>query len=190
MGIMNGTTNFILDAMISQGRDFDEVLKEAQALGYAEANPSADVDGIDAARKTAILAAIASGKLVDPKGIHTEGISKITLAHTKVCAALGLSIKLIGYAEVKDGKILTLVSPRAIFPANPLCHIDDVFNGILVNANMVGEVMFYGPGAGKLPTASAVVADIIDVIEEEATEDIYMMANVNPLEEEYRKTEG
>ena len=168
-GILNGTTNYILTSMRDKGADFAEALATAQKLGYAEANPSADVDGIDAARKTAILAAIASGKLVDPKGIHTEGISKITLAHTKVCAALGLSIKLIGYAEVKDGKILTLVSPRAIFPANPLCHIDDVFNGILVNANMVGEVMFYGPGAGKLPTASAVVADIIDVIENRDT---------------------
>lgn len=164
-GILNGTTNYILTSMRDSSADFGDALGYAQRLGYAEANPSADVDGIDAARKTAILAAIASGKLIDPKTIHTEGISKITLTDTKICAELGLSIKLIGYTEVKDGKILALVSPRAIFSANPLSHIDDVLNGVLVNANMVGEVMFYGPGAGKLPTASAVVADIIDIIE-------------------------
>ena len=164
-GILNGTTNYILTSMRDSGANFNDALSNAQRLGYAEANPSADVDGIDAARKTAILAAIASGKLIDPKTIHTEGISKITLTDTKICAELGLSIKLIGYTEVKDGKILALVSPRAIFSANPLSHIDDVLNGVLVNANMVGEVMFYGPGAGKLPTASAVVADIIDIIE-------------------------
>ena len=164
-GILNGTTNYILTSMRDFGASFEDALKTAQKLGYAEANPAADVDGIDAARKTAILAAIASGKLIDPKAMHTEGISGITLADTKVCAALGLSIKLIGYTEIKDGKVLALVSPRAIPSSNPLSHIDDVFNGVLVNANMVGEVMFYGPGAGKLPTASAVVADIIDVIE-------------------------
>ena len=164
-GILNGTTNYILTSMRDNGADFDDALSSAQRLGYAEANPSADVDGIDAARKTAILAAIASGKLIDPKTIHTEGISKITLSDTKICSALGLTIKLIGYTEINNGRILALVSPRAIPCANPLSHIDDVFNGVLVNANMVGEVMFYGPGAGKLPTASAVVADIIDIIE-------------------------
>lgn len=164
-GILNGTTNYILTSMRDSGADFSDALANAQRLGYAEANPAADVDGIDAARKTAILAAIASGKLVDPKAISTQGISKITLADTKICGKLGLSLKLIGYTEIRDGKVLALVSPRAIPSSNPLSHIDDVFNGILVNANMVGEVMFYGPGAGKLPTASAVVADIIDVIE-------------------------
>lgn len=164
-GILNGTTNYILTAMKDSGADFSDALVTAQKLGYAEADPTADVEGIDAARKTAILAALASGKLIDPKRIHTEGISSITLTDTNLCAALGLSIKLIGYAEVTDGKILALVSPRAIPLSNPLAHVDDVLNGVLVNANMVGTVMFYGPGAGKLPTASAVVADIIDVIE-------------------------
>ena len=163
-GILNGTTNYILTSMRDNGATFGDALKSAQELGYAEANPSADVDGIDAARKIVILAAIASGKLADPKTIYTEGITSITLEDTKLAAALGYSVKLIGYAEAKDGKLLAFVSPRFVSAANPLCRIDGVFNGILVNANMVGEVMFYGPGAGKLPTASAVVADIIDVI--------------------------
>lgn len=163
-GILNGTTNYILTSMRDNGASFDDALKTAQALGYAEANPSADVDGIDAARKTAILGALASGKLIDPKTIHTEGITKITLADTKLAAIFGYTIKLIGHtAQTADG-LVALVSPRMVPSTNPLCRIDDVFNGVLVNANMVGEVMFYGPGAGKLPTASAVVADIIDII--------------------------
>jgi homoserine dehydrogenase len=163
-GILNGTTNYILTSMRDNGATFGDALKSAQELGYAEANPSADVDGIDAARKIVILAAIASGLLLDPKKIYTEGITAITLEDTKLAAALGYTVKLIGYAEAKDGKLLAFVSPRMVPAANPLCRIDGVFNGILVNANMVGEVMFYGPGAGKLPTASAVVADIIDII--------------------------
>ncbi|MBQ8345749.1 MAG: homoserine dehydrogenase, partial [Clostridia bacterium] len=163
-GILNGTTNYILTAMRDRDASFDEVLKEAQALGYAEANPSADVDGIDAARKIVILAALATGKLIDPKTIPTEGITAITLTDTKLAAAFGYTMKLIGYAETAGDKLLACVSPRLIPAENPLCRIDGVLNGILLNANMVGEVMFYGPGAGKLPTASAVVADIIDVI--------------------------
>lgn len=163
-GILNGTTNYILTSMRDKGASFDDALKTAQALGYAEANPSADVDGIDAARKTAILGALASGKLIDPKTIHTEGITRITLADTKLAALFGYTIKLIGHtAQTPDG-LIAMVSPRMVPSSNPLCRIDDVFNGVLVNANMVGEVMFYGPGAGKLPTASAVVADVIDII--------------------------
>ena len=150
--------------MRDTGASFADALKEAQRLGYAEANPSADVDGIDAARKIVILAALASGKLLDPKSIPTEGITAITLADTKLAQSFGCSIKLIGYADTKNGKLTAFVSPRVVPATNPLSRIDDVFNGILVNANMVGEVMFYGPGAGKLPTASAVVADIIDII--------------------------
>ena len=169
-GILNGTTNYILTAMRDRGASFDEVLKEAQKLGYAEANPSADVDGIDAARKIVILAALASGKLADPKTIPTEGITSITLTDTKIAALFGYSVKLIGHAAVKDGRLTAFVSPRMVPAANPLSRIDGVFNGILVNANMVGEVMFYGPGAGKLPTASAVVADIIDIIANRNTE--------------------
>jgi homoserine dehydrogenase len=163
-GILNGTTNFILTSMRDSGASFDSVLKEAQRLGYAEANPSADVDGIDAARKIVILAALASGKLLDPKAISTTGITKITLEDTKLAQSFNCSIKLIGYAETAGDKLLAFVSPRLVPAGNPLSRIDGVFNGILVDANMVGEVMFYGPGAGKLPTASAVVADIIDII--------------------------
>ena len=163
-GILNGTTNFILTSMRDSGSSFEDALKTAQKLGYAEANPSADVDGIDAARKTVILAALASGKLIDPKTIPTEGITKITLEDTKIAEAFGFTIKLIGHTAISDKGITAFVSPRMVPASNPLCRIDDVFNGVLVNANMVGDVMFYGPGAGKLPTASAVVADIIDII--------------------------
>ena len=163
-GILNGTTNFILTAMRDDGKSFSNALSDAQKLGYAEANPAADVEGKDAARKTVILGAIATGKLVSPEAISTEGITKISLDDVELAQALGYSIKLIGHAEDKDGKLLAFVSPMAVPESNPLARIDGVFNGILVNANMVGDVMFYGPGAGKLPTASAVVADIVDVI--------------------------
>ena len=163
-GILNGTTNYILTKMRDEGESFADALAEAQKLGYAEANPSADVDGIDAARKIVILAALASGKLIAPKSIHTEGITAISLLDTKVAEALGCSIKLIGQAHIDKDGLVALVSPCMVPKSNPLSRIDDVFNGILIDANMVGEVMFYGPGAGKLPTASAVVADIIDVI--------------------------
>ena len=163
-GILNGTTNYILTSMRDKGSDFAEVLAEAQRLGYAEANPSADVDGIDAARKIVILSALASGKLISPKTIYTKGITDITLTDVALAKEFGYTVKLIGYTEIKDGKIFAFVSPRMIPAGNPLSTIDGVFNGVLVSANMVGEVMFYGPGAGKLPTASAVVADIIDII--------------------------
>jgi len=174
-GILNGTTNYILTQMRDNGVSFADALKEAQRLGYAEANPAADVEGVDAARKIVILSALASGKLADPKAIYAKGITEITLTDTKIAEAIGCSIKLIGHAEVtEDGKLLAMVSPRMVPLSNPLSRIDDVFNGILVGANMVGDVMFYGPGAGKLPTASAVVADIIDII---ANRD----ANVKPI---------
>jgi len=163
-GILNGTTNYILTKMRDCGESFDTALKDAQRLGYAEANPSADVDGIDAARKIVILAALASGKLIDPKTIHTEGITAISLADTKLAALLGFAIKLIGYTKVEDNKLIAYVAPHMVPLSNPLSGINDVFNGVLVKADMVGEVMFYGPGAGKLPTASAVVADIIDIM--------------------------
>ena len=163
-GILNGTTNYILTSMRDNGASFEDALKKAQQLGYAEANPSADVDGIDAARKIVILAALASGKLIDPKTIPVEGITNITLDDTVMAEVCGYTIKLIGHMVVGDNGLTAMVSPRMVSSSNPLCRIDDVFNGVLVDANMVGEVMFYGPGAGKLPTASAVVADIIDII--------------------------
>lgn len=162
-GILNGTTNYILTQMAQNGRDFAEALKDAQAKGYAEANPTADVDGIDAARKIVILASLAFGKLINPDSIYAEGISKIGVADIELAKEFGYSIKLIGHCEKKDEKLLAMVSPRLIPASNPLHSVDDVFNGILVDANMLGESMFYGRGAGKLPTASAVVADIIDI---------------------------
>ena len=162
-GILNGTTNYILTQMIA-GATFENALKEAQAKGYAEANPAADVEGLDAARKIVILAALSFGTLLSPDKIHCEGITKLTLDDVAVAKALGCSIKLIGHTEMVEGRVLAMVSPRLVPLDNPLSGISDVFNGILVDANMVGKVMFYGAGAGKLRTASAVVADIIDIV--------------------------
>ena len=162
-GILNGTTNFILTKMKNEGSNFEDVLKEAQRLGYAEANPSADVDGIDAARKIAILGAMASGKLADPKKIPTQGIREVTAEDTELAKEMGYSIKLIGhYEKAEDGRLSLSVAPRFVPFSTPLAGIDDVFNGILVCGSMLGESLFYGKGAGKLPTASAVCADIID----------------------------
>ena len=163
-GILNGTTNYILTRMDTEGASFDDVLKDAQKLGYAEANPAADVEGLDAARKTVILAAMAFGKRIDPNSILCEGITKITAADSELAKEMGYAIKLIGYTALVDGKIMAMVSPRLVSRYNPLHGINGVFNGVLVNADMVGEVMFYGPGAGKLPTASAVAGDLIDIM--------------------------
>ena len=163
-GILNGTTNYILTKMTTEGAAFADVLKDAQDKGYAERNPAADVEGLDAARKIVILASLAFGKAVSPNDIHVEGITNIATEDVEMANKLGYSIKLIGHAEKIDGKILAMVSPRLIPHSNPLSGINDVFNGILLGADMVGQVMFYGPGAGKLPTASAVCADIVDVI--------------------------
>ena len=162
-GILNGTTNFILTKMKRENAAFADALKEAQSLGYAEANPTADVEGIDAARKIVILAALAFGKLLSPDRIPVCGISGITQEQSALCAELGFAVKLIGHTEKQGGKVLALVAPHAVPDANPICHVEGVFNGILVNANMVGKTFFYGPGAGKLPTASAIVADILNV---------------------------
>lgn len=163
-GILNGTTNYILTRMTADGAAFDDVLKDAQNKGYAERNPAADVEGLDAARKIVILASLAFGKAVSPNDIHTEGITDIATEDVELAAELGYSVKLIGHAKKVDGKILAMVSPRFIPHSNPLSGINDVFNGILLGADMVGQVMFYGPGAGKLPTASAVCADVVDII--------------------------
>ena len=164
MGILNGTTNYILTSMIKKGKGFDEALKKAQELGYAERNPSADVDGIDACRKVAILASLVTGKEVDANKIYTEGITKITLEDVKSAERLGFVIKLIGYVQkCADGKVFARVSPLLLENESPLAMVEDVFNGILAVGDSTGEVMFYGKGAGKRPTASAVVADIIDI---------------------------
>lgn len=163
-GILNGTTNFILTKMKNEGLAFEDVLKEAQRLGYAEADPSADVDGIDAARKIAILGAMACGRLADPKKIPTEGIRSVTTEDTELAKELGYAIKLIGHYESTDNGRLSLSVAPSFVPlfSSPLAGVDDVFNGILVCGNMLGNSMFYGKGAGKLPTASAVCADIVD----------------------------
>ncbi len=165
-GILNGTTNYILTEM-RKGTPFDSVLRRAQQMGYAEADPSADVDGFDAARKIIILAAIAYGKLLPLESVFVEGIRNIPSEDVSLVAQLGASVKLIAYT-MKDpgtGKIYAAVTPRVVMPSCPLCHVDDVFNGVLIDGNVLGETMFYGRGAGKLPTASAVVSDIIDAAE-------------------------
>ncbi len=164
-GILNGTTNYILTQMIKNGRSFDEALRGAQQNGYAEKNPSADVDGIDTCRKIAILASLAFGKYVDCTRIKTRGISGVTLEDVKYTDRLGYVIKLIGCARRENGGVYASVSPMLLPKSDPLAGIDDVFNGVKINGSFVGDVMFYGRGAGKLPTASAVVADIIDILE-------------------------
>lgn len=164
-GILNGTTNYILYQMIKNGKTFEAALADAQKNGYAERNPAADVEGYDACRKIAILASLASGKAVDYNDIKTEGITNITLDDVKYAAQSDSVIKLIGYAQfLENGKIYATVSPMIINNASPLAGVDDVFNAIMVTGDCVGEVMFYGKGAGKLPTASAVVADIVDCV--------------------------
>lgn len=163
-GILNGTTNYILTKMSRDGSDFASVLKEAQELGYAERNPAADIEGHDACRKIAILASLAFGMDVDYTDIYMEGITKITDVDFKYAAKLGLAIKLLGSTKKVDGKIYTFVAPAMLTEDNPLYAVHGVFNGILVRGNQVGDLMFYGSGAGKLPTASAVVSDVIDAV--------------------------
>jgi len=161
-GILNGTTNFILTKMKEDGSAFEDVLKEAQTLGYAEKNPEADVEGYDSCRKIAILSSLAFGEHVNYQDIPTEGITKITKEDITYAEGMGYVIKLLATCQKQDGSIFARVSPMLISKLHPLAMVNDVFNGILVKGNVIGEVMFYGRGAGKLPTASAVVADIVD----------------------------
>jgi len=164
-GILNGTTNFILTKMIRENMSFDDALALAQQLGYAERNPSADVDGHDACRKICILASLCFGKHVYPEQVRTEGITKITLADVEYADIAGYVIKLIGYSKLlDDGKITADVYPALVAKSNQLAGVDDVFNAVMVRGDAVGDVLFYGRGAGKLPTASAVVADVIDSV--------------------------
>ena len=160
-GILNGTTNFILTKMISEGMAFDKALSIAQELGYAERDPSADVDGHDACRKICILASLAFGKHIYPKDVHTEGIASITAEDVQYCDDFGCKIKLIGWASKREDKAAVMVCPAFIPESSQLSSVNDVFNAILVRGDATGDVMFYGKGAGKLPTASAVVSDII-----------------------------
>lgn len=164
-GILNGTTNFILTKMIREGMAFADALHLAQQLGYAERDPSADVEGVDACRKICILASLAYGTHVYPDSVHTEGITAITKEDVGYASAWGGVIKLIGEAKMlENGRLHILVSPMFISRESQLANVDDVFNGILVRGDATGDVVFYGKGAGKLPTASAVVADVIDCV--------------------------
>ena len=163
MGILNGTTNYILTEMITKNKDFADALSDAQAKGYAERNPAADIEGHDACRKLAILSSLAWGNYVDYKDIVTEGITEITLDEVHFAEEMGYVIKLIGYAEKKD-KVFARVSPMLVSKDFPLSGVNDVFNAIVVEGNYLGTSMFYGKGAGKFPTASAVVADVIESV--------------------------
>lgn len=161
-GILNGTTNYILSKMSEDGIDFDTALTTAQKLGYAERNPAADVEGYDACRKIAILSSLAFGMQVDFEDIYTEGITKITDKDIRYAKALGARIKLFASSIRQGDRVYAMVAPVMIKANHPLYSVNDVFNGIFVRGNVIGDVMFYGSGAGKLPTASAVVADVVD----------------------------
>ena len=164
-GILNGTTNFILTKMINEQMPFEDALALAQKLGYAERNPAADIEGQDACRKICILASLAYGKHVYPDQIHTEGITNISLADVQYADAWGGVVKLIGEANLlPSGKLHSIVCPMFIPRYSQRANVDDVFNGIMVRGDATGDVVFYGKGAGKLPTASAVVADVIDCV--------------------------
>lgn len=161
-GILNGTTNYILTKMEREGAAFEEVLKEAQEKGYAERNPEADVEGYDACRKIAILSSLMCGKNVRYQDIYTEGITKITADDFKYAKVMDCTIKLLGLAKEENGGLYAMVSPFLISKSHPLSMVNDVFNAVCVHGNMLGDSMYYGRGAGKLPTASAVVSDVVD----------------------------
>lgn len=163
-GILNGTTNYILTKMSREGSSYEEVLKEAQELGYAERNPEADVEGYDACRKIAILTSLAFGSTVKFEEIYTEGITHITTKDFAYADKLGCVVKLLATSCKKDGKVYAMTAPFMIDSTHPLYNVNDVLNGIYVKGNVIGDVMFFGAGAGKLPTASAVVADVVDCV--------------------------
>ena len=161
-GILNGTTNYIITKMEREGAAFEEVLKEAQEKGYAERNPEADIEGYDACRKIAILSSLMCGKNVRYQDIYTEGITKITADDFKYAKVMDCTIKLLGLAKEENGGLYAMVSPFLISKSHPLSMVNDVFNAVCVHGNMLGDSMYYGRGAGKLPTASAVVSDVVD----------------------------
>ena len=168
-GILNGTTNYMLTRMANEGVSFDAVLKDAQAKGYAEADPTADVEGIDPCRKIAILTSLVCHKQVNYEDIYTEGITKITTEDFAYAKAMERSIKLLASSKKADDKYACMVAPFMLDKSHPLCNVNDVFNSVFVHGNMLGDAMFYGSGAGKLPTASAVVADIVDMVKHKGT---------------------
>ena len=165
-GILNGTTNYILTRMVRTGASFADALREAQEKGYAEADPTADVEGIDAGRKTCILADLAFGRQTDPAAVPMEGISRLDLKDVKEAERAGYRIKLLGRAvRLENGARSAYVSPHLISEDTPLANVEDVFNAVVVRGNATGEVMFYGKGAGSLPTASACVADVMEALQ-------------------------
>ncbi len=177
-GILNGTTNYILTRMFHEQQPFDVALRSAQELGYAEADPTADVEGIDACRKICILSSLAFGRHVYPEYVHAEGISKLTAADVEMAAKEDRVIKLLGITrKYEDGTVFAMVAPFAISRSHLLAGVEDVFNGIVVKGNAVDEVAFVGRGAGKLPTASAVVADIIDCVKHRGGENMMKWAD-------------
>ena len=163
-GILNGTTNYILTAMRDDHANFADALKQAQQLGYAEADPSADINGLDTQRKVIILTALATGMLLDEKDVYAETMTKITTADIDGAAKLGASVKLVGSMRCDSGKISAFVCPRVVMNSSPLSHIDGVYNGVSVFSPITGDVMYYGRGAGRYPTAGAVVSDIAAVL--------------------------
>lgn len=165
-GILNGTTNYILTRMVKEDASFADAVKEAQTKGYAEADPTADVEGLDAGRKICILSDLAWGKEVRPEDISVQGISAIDLKDVAIASGAGYRIKLLGRAmKLEDGRQAAFVSPHLVPESSPLAAVDDVFNAIMIRGNAVGDVMFYGRGAGDLPTASAVMGDVLDALE-------------------------
>lgn len=179
-GILNGTTNFILNKMICDNMDFDAALKLAQELGYAEKDPTADVEGFDACRKICILSSLAFGKHVYPESVYTKGIREVELKDTKLSEQLGYAIKLIAQVrKLENGKILPSVMPMAVADDNMLSKVNGVFNAVMVDADGIDRAMFYGRGAGKFPTASAVLGDMIDEVQLIGTSKAQTWENVN-----------
>jgi homoserine dehydrogenase len=162
-GIVNGTTNYMLTKMTAEGSEFDDVLKDAQAKGYAEKDPTADIEGYDACRKIAILTSLIAGQQVDYKDVPTEGISHITATDIKYAKKMNRAIKLLATSRAQGDSYVVRVAPYLLAPEHPLYNVNDVFNAVFVHGNMLGDGMFYGSGAGKLPTASAVVGDMVDM---------------------------
>ena len=190
-GIVNGTTNYMLTKMAADGAAYDDVLKEAQEKGYAEKDPTADVEGFDASRKIAILTSLVAGRQVEFEDIPTEGISKITPEDMKYAAAAGKKIKLIATMDACDDSYFVRVAPFLVGPESPLFSVDDVMNAIMIHGNMLGDAMFYGSGAGSLPTASAVVGDLVEECRHVMRHvdfdwDPVKLPLKNPAEQEYR----
>ncbi|WP_213951135.1 MULTISPECIES: homoserine dehydrogenase [Tepidanaerobacter] len=173
MGILNGTTNYILTQMTEQNKDFDEALKEAQAAGYAESDPTNDIKGFDAARKLAILSSIAFNTRVIPEQVYTEGIDTVTHSDVIYADELGAVIKLVAIGKKNEGSIEVAVTPVLLKKDHPLASVSGTFNAIMVEGDAVGPVMFYGLGAGKMPTASAVVSDIMEAVRNKNGNKIY-----------------